>query len=232
MHGPARSTGAGETRGETTWGIRAEGTRRPRRTGRGWEQPPWASRAGRRPTARLRPAWPGAGVGRPGLPGRLHPGGQPGRPRRRDQGTTGERPRGRRGPGGRPWLLGGGLDDGGGGCRPGRLVLDGGVRDVVALEAHGFPVFSRPSRSPVPPRTSRGPSGSRAGRGRGGLGGGLGCGRRRPALPSWGRRLCEVRTAGRRRRGGIEEAGFFEASAGRVDDGGSVGAHGVTRPRG
>ena len=61
---------------------------------------------GRAAHRRLRPAWPGAAAGRPGLPRGVHAGGQPGRPRRRDQGAAGERAGRRRGPGGRPGLLG------------------------------------------------------------------------------------------------------------------------------
>ena len=90
------------------------------------------------------------------------------------------------------------------------LVLDGGVRDVAALEAHGFPVFSADDR---PHRCDEGQAGDGrgprpGGRRRGGAGG----------LGRGGRRRRRVR-AGRRRRGGAgggsdreaKEAGFFEA---------------------
>ncbi len=43
------------------------------------------------------------------------------------------------------------------------LVLDGGVRDVAALESHGFPVFSSTIALTGARRTSRGPSGPRCG---------------------------------------------------------------------
>ena len=90
------------------------------------------------------------------------------------------------------------------------LVLDGGVRDVAALEAHGFPVFSARSPSPAPPRTSRGRSGSPCG-----------WAASQVALGDWvvadvdgvafvpGRRVEDVLAAGRERES--KEAGFFEA---------------------
>ena len=60
------------------------------------------------------------------------------------------------------------------------LVLDGGVRDVAALEAHGFPVFSATIALTGASKDKPGTVGSSRARGRRrGRGGGLGRRRRR-----------------------------------------------------
>ena len=61
-----------------------------------------------------------SGRGGAGLPRRLHTGRQPGGARGRDESATRERARGRRRAGGRPWLLGRGAHNSGGGSRLGR----------------------------------------------------------------------------------------------------------------
>ena len=90
------------------------------------------------------------------------------------------------------------------------LVLDGGVRDVAALEAHGFPVFSSTIALTGASKDKPGTVGSpvRVG-GVEVVGGGLG-GRRRGRCDLRARRCVdEVVAAGRARE--AKEAGFFEA---------------------
>ncbi len=91
------------------------------------------------------------------------------------------------------------------------LILDGGVRDVAALEAHGFPVFSSTialtGASKDKPGTVGPPGAGRRGRG---VGGGLGRGRRRRGLRSCrSASVDDVLAAGHDRE--TKEAGFFEA---------------------
>ena len=91
------------------------------------------------------------------------------------------------------------------------LVLDGGVRDVAALEAHGFPVFSATIALTGATKDKPGTVGVpvRVGGVRGG-GGGLGRGgRRRRGLRAAWAPWSDVLAAGRDRE--AKEAGFFEA---------------------
>ena len=90
------------------------------------------------------------------------------------------------------------------------MVLDGGVRDVAALEAHGFPVFSATIALTGATKDKPGTVGApvRVGRRRGGAGG-LGRGGRRRRRLRAGPALDDVLAAGRGRE--AKEAGFFEA---------------------
>ncbi len=109
---------------------------------------------------RIRPAWAGAHGGRSGLPGAVHAGGQSRRPCRGDHAprpvpswssTWGDVPdRGYWG----EVLTTGALARGLAG-----LVIDGGVRDVGALESLGFPVFSATIALPGATKRSRGHGG-------------------------------------------------------------------------
>ena len=99
----------------------------------------------------------------------------------------------------------------------GGLVIDGGVRDTAALEAHRFPVFStlvalRGATKSLPGTVGLAGDGRRGGGGPGGLGGGR---RRRRRRHRGASVIDEVLAAGRAR--AEKEAGFFAAlSAGRT----------------
>ena len=147
----------------------------------------------RRRVARRAPG--GAGVHRP-----LHARRQPRHPRRRGPRARGQRARRRGRDRARARLLGRGAHDRSGGAWASPASSSTAcVRDVAALEAHGFPVFSTGDRPPRAPRSSLPGPGGWAGRGRrrGRAGGGLarrrrrrrhrgggGRGRRRARLPA------------------------------------------------
>ena len=179
---------------------------------RGSVRPRWVSRAGAPPTA-ARPAWPGAAVAAPAYPVGCTPGDNLAvhvavtkAPRGSvlvvDVGQVADR-----------GYWGEVLTTAAEAAGLAGLVLDGGVRDVAALEAHGFPVFSATIALTGATKDKPGTVGAPVQVGGVGWRRGTGSWPTSTVWPSSRRPVDEVLAAGRARE--AKEAGFFEA-LGRV----------------